>query len=327
MKPKHASNEVTRKAIRLGMCLGLVLLIPIYAHPQDEAAAGQLAEQAGNLREALTHYVVALQNVSEGSDDDQRLREKIVVLARKLDPAPVIPEEAKRHVARGTAAIESAGSREDFEHAVTEFKEAVKLAPWWAKLYLNLGMTQEKATLYDDGIRSLKLYLATFPDDPNADEIRQRIYKLEYLSEHKQQEAARAQTEQRARNPKFLEGVWKNKQSGRAYRVAITGDELEARSSTTSDAVVRDGDFIFHGILRGRTIDGTFRFPGYDDVGCTIPTSEMPMSGMVSEDRTSITFHSQRVVYNYSGRYTIFGKKCNGVSRDHVEESITTLVR
>jgi len=310
-----------------GATLGVFLTLVSWSAAQDQETLGNAAEQAGNLREAFAHYVAALQSVPEGTNEDQHLRENIIALAQKLDPPPVVPEEAKRHAARGTAAIESAGSREDFEQAVAEFKQAAKLAPWWAKLYFNLGLTQEKATLYDDGIRSFQLFLAASPNDPSADDVRQRIYKLEYLSEHKQQEAARAQSERRAQDPKSLEGAWKNKETGLSYRVSITGDEFEARARRTSPDVVYHGDMVFHGVLRGRAIDGTFKSPAIDVEACTIPDFEMPMSGTVSEDRTSIIFHYQYIIYTYQSHWTIFGTKCYGVSRDHVDERVATLVR
>ena len=46
---------------------------------QDHEAAGQAAERAGRLREALNHYIAALQALGENPplDSDQRLRERI----------------------------------------------------------------------------------------------------------------------------------------------------------------------------------------------------------------------------------------------------------
>lgn len=55
---------------------------------------GQYAEQAGKYRETLTHYVEALKSAPL----DQQLREKIISLAQKITPAPVLPEEASRHM-------------------------------------------------------------------------------------------------------------------------------------------------------------------------------------------------------------------------------------
>ena len=95
----------------------------------DEMALGRQAEQDGKFRQALQHYVVALQSTSEDSSADQLLREKIIKLAQKIQPPPTIPEAVLRHMGRGQAAVEIAKEPEDFNQAIDEFKKAVQLGP------------------------------------------------------------------------------------------------------------------------------------------------------------------------------------------------------
>jgi len=78
----------------------ILLSFSIVSAADDETLARQ-AEAAGRYHEALTNYVKALQSVPEGSVKDQELREKIIGLAPKIKPAPELPEEAERHMARG----------------------------------------------------------------------------------------------------------------------------------------------------------------------------------------------------------------------------------
>jgi tetratricopeptide (TPR) repeat protein len=167
----------------------LVSVIAISALAQNEATAGQAAEQSGKPREALTHYVAALQSIPEGSDDDQQLREKIVALAQKLKPAPTLPEEARTHFGRGQAAVEIAKDPDDFRRAAAEFQQVLKLAPWFANGYFNLGKVQDKSGQHVEAIRSFKLYLLAAPSATDADDVKTRIAGLEYKIERSKEEA------------------------------------------------------------------------------------------------------------------------------------------
>lgn len=173
-----------------------IVLCPLSSLAADSESLGQQAEQAGKLREALTHYVSALQSASEGSSKDQQLREKIIILAQKLTPPPAVPEEAEKYLMRGQGAVEIAKTPDDYLVAIAEFKKAARLAPWWADIYYNLGLVQDKAGLYADGIRSLKLCLKAAPNAPDAKKIELMIVKLEFKQEQAQKEASVNQQEE-----------------------------------------------------------------------------------------------------------------------------------
>jgi tetratricopeptide (TPR) repeat protein len=136
---------------------------------------------AESPREQFTQMVEQLQN----SPDDNNLREQIIKLAQELNPAPALPEEAERRMARGKAATEHAKSVEDYQDAVEEFKLATLAAPWHGDAYFNLGVTQSKAEDYASAIRNLKLAQLAYPEDK---EIKTFMYKLEYLAEQKVRE-------------------------------------------------------------------------------------------------------------------------------------------
>jgi tetratricopeptide (TPR) repeat protein len=111
----------------------------------NEEAQGQFAEQAGRLREAITHYIAALQSTIEGSDGERRLREKVIKLVLKLDPPPTVPTEAIRYEGRAEAAVKNARTSTDYTEAANEYRKALQLAPWVAHYYFNLGIILEKA--------------------------------------------------------------------------------------------------------------------------------------------------------------------------------------
>lgn len=142
----------------------------------SEENSAKVAEQAGNLREALSQFSAALQKTVEGSADEQRLRESIINLAQKLRPAPAVPEDAKRYMGRGTAAVEIAKTLEDFKTAAAEFKQALRAAPWIASGYYNLALVLEKSGDFQAAMRNFKLYLLAAPGAADAQQVEARIY-------------------------------------------------------------------------------------------------------------------------------------------------------
>lgn len=220
------------RVIEVALIVGVISGIWLIGFSADEESLGRAAEQSGKLREALRHYVTALQATPEGSSTEQQLRETIIKLARKLDPPPAVPEEAERRMARGRAAIESASSEQDFIEAATEFQKAARAAPWLPEAYFNLGVVYEKAGRYEEARRNLKLYLTAAPNASDAKQVREQLYKLEFQAEkaNRQKEEERKKVEEaRVRPYEALSGAWENpvdqRPEGRRakYSLRITG--------------------------------------------------------------------------------------------------------
>ena len=125
---------------------------------------------------ALSQAVAELQK----NPADTALREKIIKLAAEMNPAPAMPEEAKRFMVRGATAFKAAKNPEDARDAVAEFEKATLAAPWLADAYNNLGVAQDKAGLYAEAIQSLKWYLLAAPNASDAEQKRTLIYEIEY---------------------------------------------------------------------------------------------------------------------------------------------------
>jgi hypothetical protein len=150
---------------------------------------------AATPREQFNQLVQQLQQ----SPGDTALREKIIKAARALKPAPAMPEEAKRRMGRGQAALEMAKSPADYENAAAEFQAATNAAPWRADAYYNLGVAQEKAGQPAAAMASFKLYLVAAPKAKDREEIEQRIYKLDYAADQAAKAAAAAAEKEKAR--------------------------------------------------------------------------------------------------------------------------------
>jgi len=173
------------------LCCGLLLA-------QDEESSGRQAELAGKLREALKHYVAALQSAPDGSDADQRLREKIISLAQRIRPTPAVPEEARRHFVMGNTYMKDAKAPQDYNQAILEYKQALLVSPWFADAYNNLGIGLQAAGNYANAERTLKMYLETKPSDSDARAAQDRIYEIEAKVNEEQQAQRDAEVRQRA---------------------------------------------------------------------------------------------------------------------------------
>jgi tetratricopeptide (TPR) repeat protein len=97
--------------------------------------------------------------------------------------AQTIPEEARRHMIRGQAAVEMAKSPDDYDSAIAEFQKAIELAPEWPNPYYNLGLAQEMSGKYKEAVASLEQYLILAPNASDEAIVQERIYKLEYKAE------------------------------------------------------------------------------------------------------------------------------------------------
>jgi tetratricopeptide (TPR) repeat protein len=157
----------------------------VFAEPTVDEVKAKEAERAGKLTEALGYYVSALQALSEDSKAEQRVRKEIIALVNKMDPKPAIPDEAKRYFLRGEAAVEMAKDNAGYQKAADEFKQALKIAPWYPSGYYNLGMVQDKTGDYSAAIRNLDYYLLLSPNTQDAEAVRSQIVKLQYkLEQH-----------------------------------------------------------------------------------------------------------------------------------------------
>lgn len=230
------------------LSLGLGLRL---ASGADEETLGQTGEKAGKFREALTHYVSALGSVSEGSADDQRLREKIISVGGKLDPPPAVPEEGKRFMVRGETFFGEAKNEADYREAAMEFEKALRAAPWWPAGYFNLGLALEGANEYDGAIRNFKLYLLASPNGDDAERIRKKIYALEAKSEKARRLPLENQTQtaepaRKLPTPGDLVGFWR-RPGNEAARFQIEAVDGQLVVSTISlgdrpDLGIRQGE-------------------------------------------------------------------------------------
>jgi len=142
------------------------------------------AENSGDYRKALHLYL--------GSSANRRLDsaviKRIIKLCPKIDPPPAIPEEARKRAVFAMTAVKQARGEKGLDGAIAEYEEAIRLAPWWAGLHLNLALVHEQRGNYRQAAESLSLFLLASPNDPEAAMVQNKIYELEYKAKRAQRE-------------------------------------------------------------------------------------------------------------------------------------------
>ena len=311
---------VKRKYFSLLVTFILILFVApnLSANSTEKEVQARKAEQAGKLQEALADYVSLLRSVTAGSATDRRLREKIIKLVKRIQPPPAIPEGAIRHIGRGQAVSEIAEGLEDYIRAIAEFEKAVRLAPWLADGYYNLGMVQEKVGRFSDAVHSFKLYLLVAPSATNVREVRTKMYGLEYKME-RQRAALKARDEEEEKRAQISRikkslsgGNWCLKEmydqySSECYqRPTSSGGDISdmswVRLLASGDRITirlqwdNGGRALFDGKIKGLRLVGT------QEIACCPRDyiAEFPFTGRISSDGKTITIRPNRT--------SLFGK-------------------
>lgn len=191
-----------------------LLLIFTLSFPVMSAAQAQ----SSIPQQTLQQYISDLQK----NPDDTALREKIIRHVLTMRPAPAVPEEAERYLARGMSAVKGAKDEQGYLRAANEFRQALKIAPWLADGYYNLGVVLDKGGKYPEAIRSLKLYVLAAPSAADAKEAKRLVYEIEY----RQEEA------QRASQPPDITGTWTRWKDGKwitTKEVRMSGRTIEIK--------------------------------------------------------------------------------------------------
>lgn len=133
--------------------------------------AGAAAEQEGRHQDAFAAYLAAYQQLSipAPAEDDRRLREKIILIARRLDAPPAIPQDARAHYRKAQELIDaqavlgSAGAA-SLDAAAMELQRAIRLAPWWAEPLFRLATLLQQLQRVEAALMNLNLYRLADPE-------------------------------------------------------------------------------------------------------------------------------------------------------------------
>ncbi|MFA7556920.1 MAG: tetratricopeptide repeat protein [Hydrogenophaga sp.] len=252
------------------------------------------------------------------------------------------PEDARRYMLRGTAAIEMAKSDADLALAEDEFRKATEIAPQMAEAWFNLGAVQVRLGRYDEAIESYRQYLALAPDADDAAKVRDELVKLEFRAEQQGRVQSR-------------EGIWVVESSASSagaskyvmlhysqdfapYRLTVENGRLVLRAARHGDVWI-DGGFLANGrhpgtlervfVLetRGLSLVGTGRRGPYQYDTCGVPPEELNVSGEIDDANGKITLRYRESSYEVSQQYNLFldPVACLGVNPTGAHEKTVVL--
>lgn len=229
---------------------------------------------------------VQMVDVLKKTPKDDALREGIVRLGAELKPPPAVPEDARRALVIGNAALEEASGPDDYARAASHYEEAVALAPWWGAAYLALARAQQLEFDYDSAQRNVKLYMLAAPPADDARKAQDYLYALQY----QQNRADKARSDYEAKFG-WLTGQW-----------TVTRKLLKRR--LLDEAVVDEGDIS----LLTETDPVPVRFtPERNRVTLTVAADTIEHDHRFGADRDNPTrfedsFH---VLYDSSGQLVV----------------------
>ncbi len=220
--------------------------------------------------------------------------------------AQAVPEEARRYVVRGIAAIEMAKTRSDYILAAQEFEQAAKLAPDYPDVHFNLGKVYAKLEDFPSAIKSYQRYVELAPKSPDVAKVKEEIYKLEYRLD-------------RQKLVSTLEGTWSgpNKQTFQLTmkgsiielrRNAQQGDDmLTIKSMGTHVGPMTDVPLMFGSVLAGDKLSGQYLQPAGKYSGhCQVPERRGSFEGTVDAAAGKIRIIYTRIVFEYEMKFKSF---------------------
>jgi hypothetical protein len=261
-------------------------------------------------REAFKELVAQLQ---QNSGDDT-LREKVIQAAAALDPAPAIPEDARRNLIEGMTLHTDAKTPEDEKIAFDSFSKALQLAPWWGDVYLAQSVSQELAGQLDAAEKSLHFYLLSNPGEEKARTAQDHIYVLG--AKRKKVHAAVQASQQQIDQRKNLSGWWQCKAGCGGFNyVQSDGADIKAYVSPWTF----DGHFELDAVT-GLASLGSYADPA--NPACAIPEQKHRMTAFLEENGTLIRLKYELTIYQSRSHVQpdpIFGYLspttiCDGVS-------------
>ena len=134
-------------------------------------------------RQLLRQYVVELKN-NTGND---QLREKIIVLSRKIYPPVPTHKEYTIHLenAKKTVAVDQPGSS-DFYNATVELNRAIEAAPWMPEAYFNIAMLYSQSAEIEHNSEDLqkaighyRYFLMANQDANKAKMVKEQIKEIQ----------------------------------------------------------------------------------------------------------------------------------------------------
>jgi tetratricopeptide (TPR) repeat protein len=134
------------------------------------AAKNMHKEMLATLSEAL---------IIADDTDAEAIQAEMFNVVKKNPHLAKAPDDAREHALRGEMLIKEG----KFSEAVTEFKKAIRIAPYIATLYYNAALINAVLKNYPEAIRNMKMYIKADPDAPDVRTAKDEISKWQFEME------------------------------------------------------------------------------------------------------------------------------------------------
>lgn len=134
-------------------------------------------ESKGQYKEAIEEYVKLLKIADE--KEAKEIRAHIAELMIRYPHLFALTEEARKAVIKAEAYTQEG----KFEKAIEEYKNALRISPFFPALYKALALNYAQIKEYKKAIKNMNIYLELYPDAPDLRQAKDQIYKWEFLIE------------------------------------------------------------------------------------------------------------------------------------------------
>lgn len=236
-------------------------------------------------------------------------------------------DQARRHMVRGSAAVEVAiasKSQSDLKDAAQEFRKATELAPEFALAWFNLGAVEAKLGRYAEAISAYQRYLKLSPKAEDVQKVQDEIVKLEFRQEKADKRQRIAGTWVTFRPVKLVSGEgeysyfssYNASLDGDIVRLKVSDARWSQRETVVSSASAYDGfrrdypwgwanavnsvTLEFVGRLEGERIVGERVRSGFSDktTTCRVEEHRAPFEGRLEDDGKTLVISVKEPRYS-----------------------------
>lgn len=134
-------------------------------------------ERAGKLSQALKEYGKIIELSSP--EKAQWIRSRVARIISQNPSIVDLKDEARRHFLHAEVLY----SNNKFEDAIAELDAATSFQPFNPQIYFNKALVYEKIGDYAKAIENMEAFLQLSPSTPNAQAVKDQIYKWRFILE------------------------------------------------------------------------------------------------------------------------------------------------
>lgn len=134
-------------------------------------------EKAGQYGAALRQYAYLVQFLEP--EKSEKIRSRVARIISKNPSLIELKDEARKHFLQAEVLF----TKDKFEEAIKELDRASEIQPFNPQIYFNKAIIYEKISDYAKAIENMEVYLQLNPHAPNAQIIRDQIYKWRFMLE------------------------------------------------------------------------------------------------------------------------------------------------